>query len=75
MKCVICKHGETKPGIMTASFDHNGATIIIRGVPAEVCQTCGENYLAEDVSTKLLSQVRDAARNGVQVDIRQYLAA
>jgi len=75
MKCVICKHGSTKSGTMTATFERDGATIVIKGVPAEVCEICGESYLSEEVSKKLLKQAEDAARAGVQVDIRKFMAA
>jgi YgiT-type zinc finger domain-containing protein len=75
MKCVICKHGVTKLGMMTATFERNGTTIVVQGVPAEICEICGESYLSSEVSHKLLQQVQDSARAGVQVDIRKYLAA
>lgn len=75
MKCVICKHGSTKPGTMTATFERNGATIVIKGIPADVCEICGENYLSAEISKKLLQQAEDAARAGVQVDIRKFMAA
>ena len=47
MKCVICKYGETAPGKVTVTLEENGATIVIREVPARVCQTCGEEYVDE----------------------------
>jgi YgiT-type zinc finger domain-containing protein len=75
MKCVICKHGSTKTGTMTATFERGSATIVIKGVPAEVCEICGESYLSEEVSRKLLKQAEEAASAGVQVDIRKYMAA
>ncbi len=75
MKCLICKHGNTKPGTMTATFERNGATIVVKAVPAEICEICGESYLSEEVSKKLLKQAEEAAKAGVQVDIRKYIAA
>ena len=75
MKCVICKHGNTQAGTMTATFERNGATIVIKGVPAEVCETCGESYLSREVSSLILKQAEEAAKAGVQVDIRKYRVA
>ena len=43
--------------------------------PAEVCQTCGEAYLDAVTTRHLLHIVEEAARVGVQVDVRSYVAA
>lgn len=75
MKCVICKNGNTSPGTITTTFERSGATIVIKEVPAEVCDVCGESYLSQEISEKLLKQAESAARAGVQVDIRKYMAA
>lgn len=75
MKCVICKHGETKPGVMTATLERGGATLVFKGVPAEVCQSCGESYLSSETTQKLLSQAEESVKKGVQVDVRQFMAA
>lgn len=45
MRCLICKQGETRPQQVTVPLQRNGATIIFKGVPAEVCDNCGEYYL------------------------------
>jgi YgiT-type zinc finger domain-containing protein len=75
MKCVICKYGETAPGKVTVTLDQDGATIVIREVPALVCQTCGEEYVDEEVAARLLRIAEEASQAGVQVDIRKYIAA
>ena len=48
---------------------------LFKGVPARVCQTCDEQYVDEATTTKLLEAVDEAAKAGVQVDIREYMAA
>ncbi len=40
-----------------------------------VCPNCGEEYVDEAVTSELLKTAEDAARSGVQVDIREYVAA
>lgn len=75
MKCVICKHGETQPGTTTVTLEHGGTTVVFKKVPAEVCQTCGEAYLDAATTRELLHIVEEAARVGVQVDVRSYAAA
>lgn len=75
MTCVVCKKGKTKPGTATVTLDKNGATLVFRGVPARVCSNCGEEYVDEKIAAKLLKAATEAARSGIQVEIRQFSAA
>ena len=75
MKCVICKHGETRPGKATVTLERNGATLVIKDVPAEVCANCGEEYVSEDTTSRLLKSAEEAVKAGVKVDVREYVAA
>jgi len=75
MKCVVCKNGETKPGKATVTLERNGTTLVIKGVPANVCTNCGEEYVDEGTTDRLLKTAEEAARSGVQVDVREYAAA
>ena len=75
MKCVICKKGETKAGTATVTLDKNGATLVFKGVAARVCTNCGEEYVDENITASLLRAAAEAARSGVQVEVRQYTAA
>lgn len=75
MICLICKHGETRPGTATVTLEREDTTLVIKGVPAQVCTNCGEEYVDEDTTARLLHTAEEAARTGVQVDVRQYAAA
>ena len=74
MKCGICGHGRTCPGTTTVVLLKGGATVVFKDVPAEVCENCGERYLGEQVTSRLLQQVQQAAATGVQVEIRSFAA-
>ena len=75
MKCIICKNGETRPGNATVTLEREGTTLVIKGVPADVCANCGEEYLDETITARLLKTAAEAARSGVEVDVREYIAA
>jgi len=75
MKCVICKKGETQPGKATVTLERNGMTLVFKGVPANVCQNCGEEYIDEQTTSILLKHAEEAAQTGIQVDVRQYRVA
>jgi YgiT-type zinc finger domain-containing protein len=75
MKCVICKQGETRPGAATVTLEREGTVLVVRSVPAQVCQNCGEEYIDEDITAKLLQQAEEAVRAGVHVTVRTYVLA
>jgi rRNA maturation endonuclease Nob1 len=49
-------------------------TVIFKGVPADVCDNCGEYYVSESVTKELLRRAEMAAQNGVEVEILSYAA-
>lgn len=75
MQCVICRHGETRPGTATVTLERDQMTLVVKAVPARVCANCGEEYLDETTTARLLAVLEEAARAGVQVEVRQYVAA
>jgi YgiT-type zinc finger domain-containing protein len=74
MRCVICKHGETRPGKTTVTLERSGVTLVVKSVPAQICDKCGEAYVDEDITRQLLGTADEALRAGVQVDVREFAA-
>ncbi len=72
MKCMICKHGETKKGTTTVTLEKDNSTIVFKEVPAHICDNCGEKYVDGSVTKELLKRAREIVKNGVEVDIRKY---
>ena len=75
MKCVICKEGDTKLGTTTVLLERDHITMVVKDVPAEVCQNCQEAYVDEATTRQLLEDAERLAKSGTQVDIRQYASA
>jgi YgiT-type zinc finger domain-containing protein len=75
MTCLACKHGQLKPGHTTVTVERDDTTVIIRGVPADVCETCGEDYLESSVAASLEEVLRVATQTGVRFEVREYAAA
>jgi YgiT-type zinc finger domain-containing protein len=75
MKCVICKHGDTQPGLTTLTLTRDSLTLVVKNVPARVCENCGEAFVDEDVAARVLNAAEEAVRAGVQVEVREYVAA
>lgn len=75
MKCPLCRQGELHPGTSDETVSYQGMTLVVKDVPAEICDTCGEPYFDEAVTQRLLDLAREAAAAGVVVDVRRYVAA
>ena len=75
MKCVICKNGKTQAGKATVTLEREKTTLVVKDVPAEVCENCGEEYVNEKTTARLLKTAEEAVRAGVQVDVRLFEAA
>lgn len=75
MKCVICKQAETRPGKTTVTLERDGLTLVVKGVPAQVCPNCGEACVDQSVTSHLLRTAEEAALARPLVDIREYIPA
>ncbi len=75
MNCVICREGKTRPGTATVTLTRGAVTLVFKSVPAHVCMNCGEEYVEQETTARLLEAAEEAARAGVQVEVREYVAA
>lgn len=74
MTCVICRTGRLQPGTTTVTLERGTSVVIIREVPAEVCDTCGEYYLDSRTASAVYRQADDAMNRHVEVEILRYAA-
>ena len=72
MICLICKHGETEPGLTSVTLERGGLTLVLKRVPALVCPNCGEAYVSDVVASKLLEDAEALAKAGAVVDVREF---
>ena len=69
MKCVICKEGDLQLKNVSVNFDRKGALLVIRKVPACVCDSCGEQYFDDEVTKKLLDIIKNTLKPGFSLNI------
>lgn len=74
MQCVICKHGNTQPGFVTVTLQREDCLVILKQVPADICENCGEYYLSELVTEEVLKRAEAAVNQGAEVEIIRYAA-
>jgi YgiT-type zinc finger domain-containing protein len=71
---MFCKHGATCPGNVTVSLNRGDTVVVIKDVPAEVCENCGEYFLSEETTEQVLSRAEDAVRKGAELEILRFAA-
>ena len=74
MNCVICKTGHTHPGTATVTLQRDNSVVVIRDVPAEICEDCGEYYLSEPVAKRVYAGADATVQRHVEVEILRYAA-
>jgi YgiT-type zinc finger domain-containing protein len=74
MKCALCRHGETSPGKVTVTLNREDTIVILKQVPAEICNNCGEYYLSEVISAQVLKRAEESVAKGSEVEILRFAA-
>ncbi|MBF0462568.1 MAG: type II toxin-antitoxin system MqsA family antitoxin [Magnetococcales bacterium] len=74
MHCAICRHGETLAGETTVTLERARTIVVIREVPADVCEQCGEYYLDEKATARVFALAEEAVQRHAEVEILRYAA-
>jgi YgiT-type zinc finger domain-containing protein len=74
MKCVLCKHGTTYPGNVTVTLERDNCIIILKDVPADICENCGEYYLSQSTTKSVLSRAERVVDRHTEIEILRFAA-
>ncbi len=74
MNCTICRHGSTRPGKSNVALHRGESTIVIKDVPADVCENCGEYYLTEEISRRVLELAEESVQHGAEIEVLRFAA-
>ena len=69
--CLMCK-GDLEKGNVNHIVDLDNFIIIIKNVPAKVCQQCGEYYLEHKVALEIEKIIDNYRENAAEVIIINY---
>lgn len=75
MICILCKQAETRPGQTSVTLEHGDIRLVVTGVPALICPTCGEAYTDEETANSLLAMAAEMQNAGLEADIKTYVLA
>jgi YgiT-type zinc finger domain-containing protein len=70
-KCPLCG-GRVGPGQTTFAVDMELGLVVVRQVPAHVCEVCGESWLDDATARRLEAIVAEARRQRRQVEVLAY---
>ena len=75
MTCVICKVGQVSEGVTSLTIERGSMTLVLKGIPARVCDQCGEAYF-DSATTRRIEAIADQVeRAGIRVAVQEYAAA
>jgi YgiT-type zinc finger domain-containing protein len=74
VKCAICQIGVTQPSTASLFLERGEATVIIKHVPALVCDNCGESYFDSETTQYALNLAEEVLKLGLEVAIQHYVS-
>ena len=72
MICLVCRKAQLLDGLISINFERDEFKAVINLVPAQVCPSCGEAYLAEDVTEEVLLQAEKLSHEGMLEIAQDY---
>jgi YgiT-type zinc finger domain-containing protein len=72
--CAICKTGTLHPGVTNVTHERDGHVIVVKNVPAEICDTCGEYYLDAAVAQAVYDMAEQALSKGREFEVLAFAA-
>lgn len=74
MRCTICKLGECREGFTAVTLTRGESTIVVKTVPADICQNCGNYYLSDQVSMQIMKLAEHSIQSNAEVDVIAYVS-
>ena len=70
--CMFCRCEIVTLGVTTHVVNYNGAIIVIKNVPCEECEQCGEKFYTDEVAEKLEKMVNLAKKMMQEIAVLDY---
>ena len=58
--CMFCKADSVSPSVTTHVVNYKDTIIVIKNVPCEECEQCGEKYYTDEVAEQIERLVNSA---------------
>lgn len=70
--CMFCKCKTVKQSTTTHVVNYGNCIIIVKNVPCEECEQCGEKYYTYEVAVKLEHIVNAAKKLAQEISVMDY---
>jgi YgiT-type zinc finger domain-containing protein len=70
--CPVCHGGRKQSGITTFTVELGFGVVVVRDVPAQVCESCGTDWLEDSVAEKLEQIVEQARLKHPVVEVANW---
>ena len=69
--CSICKIGELSSGKVTVTVERDGSIVLVKNVPAQVCNNCSSYFLDTAMTRRILEKTGNSVKNGAELEMIQ----
>ena len=66
--CPLCG-GSKRPGRTTFTAELGFGVVVVRNVPATVCDQCGEDWISDETAGEIEGLVEEARKKRMQVEV------
>ena len=70
--CMYCRCQTLVRSVTTHVVNYKGCLIIVKNVPCEECEQCGEKYYSDEVAVKLEQIVNSAKKLMQELSVLDY---
>ena len=70
--CMFCKCDTVKKSTTTHVVDYKGCVIVIKNVPCEECEQCGEKFYTDEVAERLETMVNSAKKLMQEISVIDF---
>lgn len=70
--CMFCRCDTIKKSTTTHVVNYKGCIIIIKNVPCEECEQCGEKFYTDEVAEHLETMVNMAKKMMQEISVMDY---
>ncbi len=70
--CMFCKCDTVKQSTTTHVVNYSGSVIVIKNVPCEECEQCGEIFYTDEVAARLEKIVNDTKKLLQDLSVLDY---
>ncbi len=72
MICLICRQAKIVDGFTTVHFERGEMRLVVHNIPAQICPSCGEAYVTEEVTVQLLRKAESISEDGIREKDIEY---